>query len=160
MKSAQQAKAAEVSFDEQKIFTATKEDLEQKITDILVVMQRHVLVIQKAPSTEDVPLLQYSDTTVDVPVAKDAEKTPQEQHEDCMTKYNEIQMDKKLRSAQLRTENKKQNVFHSESRSDLSFTGVSPCRRTPRRFTEKPKEKRRSIVPWRRTSQDSRKHVD
>ena len=51
-----------------------------------------------------------------------AEKTPQEQHEDCMTKYNEILMDKKLRSAYLRTENKKQNVFDSESRSDLSFT--------------------------------------
>ena len=49
--------------------------------------------------TADVPLLQYSDTTVDVPVAKDAEKTPQKQHEDCMKKYNEIQMDKELRSA-------------------------------------------------------------
>ena len=31
-------------------------------------------------------------------------------------------MDKKLRSAYPRTENKKQNVFDSESRSDLSFT--------------------------------------
>ena len=31
-------------------------------------------------------------------------------------------MDKKLRSAKLRTENKEQNVFDSESRSDLSFT--------------------------------------
>ena len=39
-----------------------------------------------------------------------------------MTKHNEIQMDKKLRSAKLRTENNKQNVFDSESRSDLSFT--------------------------------------
>ena len=39
-----------------------------------------------------------------------------------MTKYNEIQMDKKLHSACLRTENKKQNVFDSESRSDSSFT--------------------------------------
>ena len=39
-----------------------------------------------------------------------------------MTKSNEIQMDKKLRSAQLRTKNKEQNVFDSESRSDLSFT--------------------------------------
>ena len=29
-------------------------------------------------------------------------------------------------------ENKKQNVFDSESRSDLNFTGVPPCRRTPR----------------------------
>ena len=28
-----------------------------------------------------------------------AEKTPQKQHEDCMTEYNEIKMDKKMRSA-------------------------------------------------------------
>ena len=61
-------------------------------------MQRQVLAIQKAPRTADVPLLQCIDTTVDVAGAKDAEKTPQEQHEDCMTKYNEIQMDKELRS--------------------------------------------------------------
>ena len=33
-------------------------------------MQRQVLVIQQAPRTGDVPLLQYIDTTVDVPVAK------------------------------------------------------------------------------------------
>ena len=39
-----------------------------------------------------------------------------------MTKYNEIHLDKKMRPAYLRTENKKQNVFDSESRSDLSFT--------------------------------------
>ena len=39
-----------------------------------------------------------------------------------MTKHNEIQKDKKLRSACLRTENKKENVFDSDSRSDLSFT--------------------------------------
>ena len=39
-----------------------------------------------------------------------------------MTKNNRIQTDKKPRSAQLRTESKEQNVFHSESRSDLSFT--------------------------------------
>ena len=57
-------------------------------------------MIQKAPRTADVPLLQYSDTTVDVAGAKDAEKTPQKKHEDCMTKYNGIQMDKKLRSAE------------------------------------------------------------
>ena len=79
-------------------------------------------MIQKAPRTVDVPLLQCSDTTVDVPVAKDAEKTPQRQHEDCMTKYKEIQMEKKLRSAWLWTKNQKQNLFDSESRSDLSFT--------------------------------------
>ena len=39
-----------------------------------------------------------------------------------MTKYNEIQMDKELRSAKLRIENKKPNVLDSESRSDWSFT--------------------------------------
>ena len=38
------------------------------------------------------------------------------QHDDCMTKYNEMKMDKKLRSAELRTENKKQTVFDSEGR--------------------------------------------
>ena len=64
-----------------------------------MVIQRQVLVIQKTPRTVDNPLLQYSDTTVDVPAAKDAEKTPQKPHEDCMTKLNEIQIDKELRSA-------------------------------------------------------------
>ena len=40
-----------------------------------------------------------------------------------MTKHNDVQMDKKLRSAYLRTENTKmQNVFDSESWNDLSFT--------------------------------------
>ena len=69
-----------------------------------------------------VPLLKYSDTTVDVPVAKDAEKTPQKQHKNCMTKYNEIKMGKKLRSAQVRTEKKKkQTVFDIGGRSDLRF---------------------------------------
>ena len=84
-------------------------------------LQRQVLVIQEAPRTADVPPLQSSDTTVDVAGAKDAEKTPQEQHEDFVTKYNEIQMDKKRRSAYLRTENKKQTVFDSEGPSDSSF---------------------------------------
>ena len=59
-----------MSFDEQKTSTVTKEDLEQNSTDILAAMQRQVLVIQKAQRTVDVPLLQYIDTTVDVPVAK------------------------------------------------------------------------------------------
>ena len=45
-----------------------------------------------------------------------------QQHEDCITKYYEIHMDKEPRSAYLRTENEKQNVFDSESRSDSSFT--------------------------------------
>ena len=55
---------------EWKTFAATKEDLEQNTADILVVMQRQVLMIQKAQRTVDVPLLQHIDTTVDVPVAK------------------------------------------------------------------------------------------
>ena len=114
--------AAKDSRDEQKILTATKEDLKLNTVDIPVVIPRQMLGIQEAPRTADVPLLQYSDTTVDVPVAKDAEKAPQRQYEDCMTKCNEIQKDKKLQSAYLRTENKKQKVFDSESRSDSSFT--------------------------------------
>ena len=85
-----------------------KEDLEQNTADLPVVMQRQVLVIQKAQRTVDVPLLRYIDTTVDVPVAK--------QHEDCLTKHNEIEI-----SAQFRTESMKQIVFDSEGPSDLRF---------------------------------------
>ena len=108
--SAQQPKMAATSFDEQKIFTATKEDLEQNTADFPVVMLRQVPVTQRAQRTVDVPLLQYIGTTV-MSVAK--------QLEDCMTKHNEIEMDKKLRSAQFRTESKKQIVFDSEGPSDL-----------------------------------------
>ena len=100
-------------FDERKTFAATMEDLEQNTADLPVVMQRQVLVIQKAQRTVDVPLLQYIDTTVDVSVAK--------QHEDCMTKHNEIEMDKKLRSAQFRPVSKKQIVFDIEGPSDMRF---------------------------------------
>ena len=57
-----------MSFDERKTLAATKEDLEQNTTDMLVLIQRQVLVIQKAQRTVDVPLLQHIDTTVDVPV--------------------------------------------------------------------------------------------
>ena len=38
-----------------------------------------------------------------------------------MTEYNDIKMDKKLRSAYFRTENKKETVFDSEGESDLRF---------------------------------------
>ena len=62
------------SRDEQKISTAIKKDLEQNTTDIPVGRQRQVLAIQKAPRTADIPLLQYIDTTVDVPVAKQRRK--------------------------------------------------------------------------------------
>ena len=58
-------------------------------------MPRQVLVIQKAQITVDVPLLQYIDTTVDVPVAKRRREDTTEQHEDCITKYNEFKVDKK-----------------------------------------------------------------
>ena len=68
--SVQQLKTAAMSFDERKTLAATKEDLEKNTADIPAVMQRQVLVIQKAPRTEDVPLHQYIDTTVDVPVTK------------------------------------------------------------------------------------------
>ena len=86
--SAQQQKKVTMSFDERKSFAATKHGLEQNTTDI-----------QKAQRTVDVPLLQYIDSTVDVPVAK----APQKHHEDCIPKHNEIKMDKKLRSAVLST---------------------------------------------------------
>ena len=70
--SAQQLKIAAMSYDERKTFAATKEDVEQKTADMPAVMQRQVLVIQKAPRTAEVPLLQYIETTVDVPPQKTA----------------------------------------------------------------------------------------
>ena len=73
---------------------------------------------QKAPRKVDIPLLQYSDTTVDVRLAK-------QRQEDTTGLHDEVQRNpdgQKMRSAHLRTENKKPNVFDSESRSDLSFT--------------------------------------
>ena len=66
--SAQQLKIAAMPFDERKTFAATKEDLEQNTADVPVVMQRQVLVVQNAQRTVDVPLLQFIDTIVDVPV--------------------------------------------------------------------------------------------
>ena len=111
-----------MSFDERKTFAATKEDLEQNTTDIPVVMQRHVLVIQKAQRTVDVPLLQYIDTTVDVPVAKDAEKTTTETARGL---HNEVQRNQDGQEAAFSIaqdrEQKKQAVFDSEGRSDLRF---------------------------------------
>ena len=114
--SAQQLKMDAMPFDERKPFATTKEDLEQNTADVPVVMQRQVLVIQKAQRTVDVPLLQYIDTTVD-----DSARHHKKQHKDSMTKYNKIKMDKKLRSAWFRTENKKQIDFDSEGPSDLRF---------------------------------------
>ena len=84
-------------------------------------MKRQVLVIRNATRTVDIPLLQYSDTTVDVPVAKDAEKTPQKQQKNCMTKHNEIQMDKKLRSREVNG-GTKTNCDLKEIQSEFSGT--------------------------------------
>ena len=78
--SAQQLKIAAMSVDERKTFAATKDDLGQNTTDI-----------QKAQRTVDVPLLQYIDTNVGVPAAN----APQKQHVDCITKHNEVKMDRK-----------------------------------------------------------------
>ena len=104
--SAQQLKTAAMLFDEQKTSTVTKEDLEQNSTDITVAMQRQVLVIQKAHRTVDAPLLQYIDTTFDVPVAK-------QRREDTTGTarglYDEVQRNpdgQKMRSAYLMSENK------------------------------------------------------
>ena len=69
--SAQQLKIAAMSFDEQKIFAATKEGLEQNTTDN-----------QKAQRTVDVPLLQCTYMTVDVPVAKTPQKTARGLHDE------------------------------------------------------------------------------
>ena len=88
-----------MSFDEQKTSTVTKEDLEQNSTDITVAMQRQVLVIQKAQRTVDVPLLQYIDTTFDVPVAK-------QRREDTTGEVQRNPDGQKLRSACLMSENK------------------------------------------------------
>ena len=66
--------------------------------------------------------------TVHVPVAK-------QRREDTTGRHDEVERNpdgQKMRSAQLRIRSKKQKIFDSGSRSDLSFTGVSPCRRTQR----------------------------
>ena len=112
-------------------------------------------MIQRAQRTVDVPLLQYNDTTVDVPWRN-------KQYEDCMTKHNEIEMDKKLRSAQFRTESKKkQIVFDSEGPSDLRFgirckQGAVVRRRSSRLFPGGPSDpfhnSGSSSAPWSATS--------
>ena len=87
--------AGKGSRDEQKIFTATKKDPEQNTTDIPTVMQRQVLVIQRAPRTADVPLLQYSDTTVDIPVWK-------QRREDTTGLHDEVQQNRDGQEAAFR----------------------------------------------------------
>ena len=117
-------------------------------------------MIGKAPRTANVPLLQYSDTTVDVPVAKDAEKTPQKQHEHCMTKYNEIQMDKRCVQYKLSTEKKEQNVFDSESRSDSSFTVQKDIEVIHREVTGGMKENQSEFSETRRLKDLVKKHSE
>ena len=105
------------SRDGQKISTAIKKDLEQNTTDIPVVRQRQVLAIQKAPRTAHIPLLQYIDTTVDVPVAKQRRKDTTETARSLHDKIQRNPDDNKMRQQKLRTENKKQNdteVIHRE----------------------------------------------
>ena len=82
-----------MSFDEQKTFAATKEDLEQSTADIPVVMQRQVLLIQKAERKVDIPLLQY---IVDVPVAKRHRK---DTTETARGLHNEVQRNQDRREA-------------------------------------------------------------
>ena len=66
MKSALQAKAAATS----RRSIPQSRRISNRTLRTPAVMQRQVLVIQKAQRTADIPLLQYSGTTVDVPVAK------------------------------------------------------------------------------------------
>ena len=81
-----------MSFDEQKTSTATKEDLIQNTTDISVVMQRQVLVIQKAqktvcfstvtrPSTGTAQVMH--DEVQRNPWTKDAFSIPQDREQDA-----------------------------------------------------------------------------
>ena len=51
-------------------------------------MQRQVLVLQKAQRTVEAPLLQYIDTTVDVPVAK---RRREDTTETARGLHNEVQ---------------------------------------------------------------------
>ena len=92
--SAQQLKIAAMSFDEQKTFAGTKENLEQNTTGIPVVMQRQVLVIQKAQRT-----VGHCFSTLTRPSMSQLPRHHSKQHEDCMTKYKEIKMHRKLGSA-------------------------------------------------------------
>ena len=110
--SAQQLKIAAMPFDERKTFAATMGDLEQNSGDATT-------GACDSEGTENAGCpTAYIETTVDVPVAK--------QHEDSMAKHYEIEMDKKLRSAQFRTESKKQTLIDSESPSDLRFQAWEP----------------------------------
>ena len=104
MKSAQQLKTAATS---RRSLPQPRRISNRTLPDILVVIQRQVLAIQKAQRTVDVPLLQYIDTTVDVPVVK-------QRREDTTGLHDEVQRHpdgQKMRSTYLRTENKKQTVF-------------------------------------------------
>ena len=110
------------SRDGQKISTAIKKDLEPNTTDMPTVRQREVLAIQKAPRTAHIPLLQYIDTTVDVPVAKQRRKDTTETARSLHDKVQRNPDGHKMRQQKLRTENKKQNdteVIHREVKGGM-----------------------------------------
>ena len=93
-------------------------DLDDEQIRALLASPLYIQELRKAPRTADVPLLQYSDTTVDVPVVKQRRGYTTGLHDEVQRNPD----GQKMRSAYLRTENKKQGVFDCESRSDLSFT--------------------------------------
>ena len=98
-------------------------------------------------------------------LAATKEDLKQRQHEDCMTKYHEVHLDrqeadKKLHSA----ENEEQNVFDSESRSDLSFTVQKDTEVIHREVTKGTKincdlkENQSEISETRRLKDSTKKH--
>ena len=105
-----------MSFDERKTFAATKEDLEQNTMDIPVVVDRFLRFRRHRERW-----MFHCFSTLTRPSRSQLPRHHRKQHVDCSTKYNEIKMDNKLRSARLKTENKKQTVFDSKGPSDLRF---------------------------------------
>ena len=61
--------------------TLDQDDLTTQVARVLVEMQRQVLVTQKVQRTVEVPLVQYIDSRVEVPVVKEYQipTTPTEQ---------------------------------------------------------------------------------
>ena len=85
--------ASKGSRDDRRSLPQSRRISKKNTTNIPVVMQRQVLVIQKAPRTVDITLLQYSDATVDVPVTKqcreDATGTPRGLHDEIQRNPDE-----------------------------------------------------------------------
>ena len=116
--SVQQAKAAEMSFDEQKTLAATKEDLKQDTTDIPRGFATAGACDSKDIEIGGVPLRQYIDTTVDVPVAKQS----REGNTGTARLHDEVQQNPDGQEA----------AFSMSLTVKVGATCVSPCRRTPR----------------------------